>query len=304
MSSEPLLVIEKVSKSFFTPIGKVNALLEVSAQLPAGKIIGLLGPNGSGKTTLLRILTGILSPDQGRLLYQSKPITAEIQRKFGYMPEERGLYPKMTVYEQLLYFLRLRGLSRAEAQRQIHYWAQRLDMPWLRRPARTLSKGMQQKVQLTLALAGAPPLLLLDEPFSGLDPIAAHEVETVLKEKVQEGTTILLSTHRLEQVDQLCDYVLLIHKGYLRLAGYTTSLRHNFWRHEYEIDTSPPPSSLHFPQGIEVISAENGRYLLRVPTTFSSNDLLSLLAGQAEVHFFAKRLPTIREIFLQKVGEL
>lgn len=304
MSEEPLLSLEEVSKSFFTPLGTVHALVEISAHLPARKIIGLLGPNGSGKTTLLRILTGILQPDRGTLLYQGKPISAEIQRKFGYMPEERGLYPKMTAYEQLLYFLRLRGLDRAEAQRQINYWAERLDMPWLRRPARTLSKGMQQKVQLTLALAGAPPLLLLDEPFSGLDPIAAHEVEVVLKEKVQEGTTILLSTHRLEQVDQLCDYVLLIHKGHLRLAGHTAHLRHLFWQHEYEVETLPPLSSFHLPPGIEAASTENGRFLLRVPATLSSRELLSVLMNQGEVHFFAKRLPTIREIFLQKVGEL
>lgn len=304
MVATPLLTIEEVSKSFFTPVGKVNALIGVSAQLPVGKIIGLLGPNGSGKTTLLRILTGILQPDQGKLFYQGKPISLEAQRRFGYMPEERGLYPKMTAYEQLLYFLQLRGFSRTEAQRQVDYWAGRLDMPWLRRPARTLSKGMQQKVQLTLALAGSPPLLLLDEPFSGLDPIAAHEVEAVLKEKVHEGTTILLSTHRLEQVDQLCDYVLLIHKGRVRLAGFTTDLRHHFWRHEYEVETQPPLPSFSLPQGVEMVSGANGRFLLQVPATLSSHELLSLLINQGEVHFFAKRFPTIREIFLQKVGEV
>lgn len=297
-----LVELRKVGKVFSTPRGPVVALDAVEAALPEGKVIGLLGPNGSGKTTLLRILVGLLQPDSGEVRYAGRPLSPEVCRRFGYMPEERGLYPKTAAKDQLRYLLQLRGFSRQAAEKEIQYWAERLHMPWLDRPARALSKGMQQKVQLTLALAGSPELLLLDEPFSGVDPIVAAEMEALLRERVAQGATLLLSTHRLEQVDTLCDYVLLIHKGRLYLAGETTTLRRRYWQRLYEIETTTPVSALPWPAGVQVTPQSDYRALLQLPESLSANALLQELLPHTDVRFFAEKLPTIREIFLQIVG--
>lgn len=299
-----MLVLRQISKAFQTPRGTVQALEKVSVTLPSKGIIGLLGPNGSGKTTLLRILMGLLSPDTGEVQYGDRPLTAETRRRFGYMPEERGLYPKMKAYDQLLYLLQLKGLSRAQAESEIAYWAERLETPWLDRPARALSKGMQQKVQLILALAGNPPVLLLDEPFSGLDPVVAAEVEVLLRELVQKGLLLILSTHRLEQVDELCDFVMLIHKGHLGLAGETEALRRQHWSCTYEVQTASPLSALSWPEGTLVQPLSSHQALIQLPSSYSSRSFLQELLSQTEITFFAEKLPTIKEIFLHTVSNL
>lgn len=297
-----VILLEGVSKAFPGPTGRVVALKEVSARLPAGQIIGLLGPNGSGKTTLLRILVGLLPPDTGKVLYEGQPLSPELQRKIGYMPEERGLYPNMRAKEQLLYLLRLKGLSPAEAKKTIAYWAQRLDMPWLDRRAKALSKGMQQKVQLTLALAGQPKVLLLDEPFSGLDPVVASEIENLLLELAQAGTTILLSTHRLEQVDHLCQYVLMIYKGQLHLEGPVEALRRQFAEPIYELEVTGNASGIPWPEGVAVQSMSTDTVQLRLPEGMSGRMLLDALPAEVEIRLFRQRLPTIKDIFLKKVS--
>jgi len=293
------LGVEALSKTFHTPEGPVPALQAVSAQLPAGQIVGLLGPNGSGKTTFLRIITGILAPDEGQLRWEGKPLTRALQRRFGYMPEERGLYPHMPAAEQLLYLLRLRGLSKAAAQQAIHHWAARIEAPWLHRPARTLSKGMQQKVQLILALAGEPLALLLDEPFSGLDPLVASEIEALLQAEARTGRLVLVSTHRLEQVDHLCDYVLLIHQGKVRLEGAVADLRRRFWDFRYEIETAVPLAELTWPTEVTVTPLTPYRAQLTLSPTYSARHLLETLLPQTEIRSFTERLPTMREIFLK-----
>ncbi|MCX7606917.1 MAG: ATP-binding cassette domain-containing protein [Bacteroidia bacterium] len=293
--------LKGISKRFTTASGPVTALQGVTASLPKGAIIGLLGPNGSGKTTLLRILMGILPADSGEVWCEGSPLSASLRRTFGYMPEERGLYPKMRAEDQLSYFLQLKGYSAKEAQKEIRYWAERMEAPWLHRPARALSKGMQQKVQLILALAGNPPFLLLDEPFSGLDPVVATEVETILRERVQSGATLLLSTHRLEQADHLCDYVLLIHKGQLRLAGQTAALKQQYKTHSYEIETSAPLDALPWPTEVTLSPHTSHRATIHVSSTLTGKALLELLLPHTDVRFFAEKLPTIKEIFLQTV---
>lgn len=280
------------------------ALSEVSADLPTQGVVGLLGPNGSGKTTLLRIIIGILPPDTGEIWFRGKLLDETMRRQFGYMPEERGLYPKMTAREQLLYLLRLKGFSMGEAKKEVAYWAERLDMPWIDRLARTLSKGMQQKVQLILALAGEPSVMLLDEPFSGLDPVVSHEIELLLREKVQRGALIILSTHRLEQVDHLCDFVLLIHRGQLVLSGETASLRRRFWQRTYEVEIDRPIEGIKLPSGVSFHFTGVNSARLSVPTSITSTDILQALLSQAEIKLFAEKLPTIREIFLNIVGEV
>ncbi len=297
-----VIQVEGVSKAFIGPTGKVVALENVSAQLPPGQIIGLLGPNGSGKTTLLRILVGLLPPDTGRVLYGGQPLSLQLRRTIGYMPEERGLYPNMRAQEQLLYLLRLKGLSASEAKQAIAYWAQRLDMPWLDRRAKTLSKGMQQKVQLALALAGRPSVLLLDEPFSGLDPIIAAEIESLLKELAQSGTTIVLSTHRLEQVDHLCQHVLMIYRGRIPLQGPVEALRQRFAEPLYELEVSYPIREISWPAEAAVQFLDTYKAQVRLPEGMPSRALLNALPPEAEIRLFRQRLPTIKDIFLKQVS--
>lgn len=246
---------------------------------------------------------GILPPERGEVWYQGKPLTPSERRRFGYMPEERGLYPKMTVKAQLSYLLQLKGLSATQVRQEIQRWAEVLNMPWLDRPARALSKGMQQKVQLALALAGDSPVLLLDEPFSGLDPVVSAEIETILRDKARNGALILLSTHRLEQVDHLCDYIMLMHRGHLRLTGETGTLRRQFWRRLYEIETVQPLDNLALPEGVLVEPISPTRAYLSLPESLSPRSLLEVLIRQTEIRFFTEKLPTIRDIFLQSVGE-
>lgn len=270
--------------------------------LPGGQIIGLLGPNGSGKTTLMRIIVGLLAPDTGEVRIGGQPLSPALVRQIGYMPEERGLYPKMRAQEQLLYFLRLKGLSTASAKEEIAYWAKRLDMPWLDRPAKTLSKGMQQKVQLALALAGRPPILLLDEPFSGLDPIVTAEIETLLLELAQNGTTIVLSTHRLEQVDHLCQYVLMIYRGKLHLSGAVTKLKASFAEPVYELELSTPLDQLQWPSEAHIQPLSAHQAVVRLPASSTGRALLENLLPQTDIRLFRQRLPTVKEIFLKKVS--
>lgn len=295
--------LKGIYRSFSAPQGTVIALNDISATLPPSGIVGLLGPNGSGKTTLMRIIMGILPPERGEVWYQGRPLTQKERCRFGYMPEERGLYPKMTAKAQLLYLLRLKGLSSTHARQEIRRWAEILEMPWLDRPARALSKGMQQKVQLTLALAGDSPVLLLDEPFSGLDPVVSAEIEALLRDKAKNGALIILSTHRLEQVDHLCDYILLIHRGHLRLTGETSALRRQFWRRVYEVETAQPLDTLTLPEGTRVELINPMRAYVSLPESLSTGAFLEALIQQTEIRFFAEKLPTIRDIFLQSVGE-
>lgn len=295
--------LRDIYRSFPTPRGTVVALDGVSALLPEAGIVGILGPNGSGKTTLMRIIMGILPPERGEVQYRSRPLTQAERRLFGYMPEERGLYPKMTAYAQLLYLLKLKGMSPALAGQEIRSWADRLGMPWLDRPARALSKGMQQKVQLVLALAGNPPVILLDEPFSGLDPLVSTEIETLLRERARQGTLILLSTHRLEQVDHLCDHILLIHRGHLLLSGETGQIRRSFWNRTYEVETVQPLRTLTLPETIDITYLSDTRAYLSLPPTLTAGELLQELLPRTELRFFAEKLPTIRDIFLRSIGE-
>ncbi len=242
---------------------------------------------------------GLALPDAGEIRYGDEPMHAAIRQHFGYMPEERGLYPRMTARSQLLYLLQLKGLSRPEAEAEIQRWAKRLDTPWLDRQARTLSKGMQQKVQLILALAGQPWALLLDEPFSGLDPLVAADIEALLQEEAQKGLLILLSTHRLEQVDLLCQHVLLIHKGVLRLAGDVSTLRRTYWDHTYEIETTLPMAEIAWPEGTTWQALGSHRALLRIPPDQPIRPFLEAVLRQTDIRFFTEKLPTIKDIFLK-----
>lgn len=299
-----MLSLYQVGRVFETPQGPLTALANVTLELPDNAIIGLLGPNGSGKTTLMRIIMGILPPTTGTVHLNGQPLSSIDRRQVGYMPEERGLYPKEPLTRQLKYLLKLRGFSAQEVKNILDTWSERLAIKsYIDRPAKALSKGMQQKAQLLLALAGEPSFLLLDEPFSGLDPLNAKEIEEILHSLRAPGRLILLSTHRLEQVDHLCDYVVLIHKGHILLNGYTDALRRQFWDEQYFLETGQPLHAIRWPQEVQYTPLSDHAAELQLLEGYSSQAFLQAILSQTAIRTFYEKLPPIRDIFLKKVRE-
>jgi ABC-2 type transport system ATP-binding protein len=277
----------------------------VSLQVPQGAIVGLLGPNGAGKTTLIRLITQILLPDAGRIFFQDRPLSPADTAAIGYLPEERGLYKKMRVAEQLLYLGRLRGLSKKEAQSRIEAWVEKFQMQtWLNKNVGDLSKGMQQKVQFVATVLHQPPLLILDEPFSGFDPINANLIQQEILNLQAQGTTIIFSTHRMESVEELCEYIILINRAQKVLEGKKKDIKAKFKSHTFLIETQEPINTL--PEGFEslVPSAHNGEYYqtqVRVlnPAPTESNRLLKSLIQDQVVLGLKEILPSINDIFLK-----
>lgn len=220
-----MLKLQSVTKSYADKIAVKNLSFEVQR----GEIFGILGPNGAGKTSTIRMICGITLPDSGTIEFLGRPMNEELQSKIGYLPEERGLYKKMKVGDVLLYFAQLKGLSRAEAKARIEHWAKRFEAEaWLKKKVDELSKGMQQKVQFMSVLLHEPELLILDEPFSGLDPINSELMMDVILEFKEAGKTILFSTHRMEQVEKICDSIVLINNGEAILSGKVREVKRSY----------------------------------------------------------------------------
>lgn len=214
-----------------------RALDDVSMTIPPGKIFGLLGPNGAGKTSLIRIITQITAPDQGHILFDGTPLSPEHIAQIGYLPEERGLYKKMEVGEQMIYLAQLKGFSKQQAKTRLEHWFKRLDIQdWWKKRIEDLSKGMQQKVQFISTVLHEPRLIILDEPFSGFDPINAQIIQDEILKLNQEGATIIYSTHRMETVEELCDHIALINKSKKILDGPVKEVKGSYKRQIYEID--------------------------------------------------------------------
>jgi ABC-2 type transport system ATP-binding protein len=232
--SQNLLEIQDVVKQYQAYL----AVNHVSFSIPKGKIFGLLGPNGAGKTTLIRMITSITYPDSGKILFDGQPLQEKHSALIGYMPEERGLYKKMKVGEQLLYLARLRGMSEADAKKAILSWFDRLEATgWWNKKVEELSKGMAQKVQFISTVMHSPQLLILDEPFSGLDPVNANLIKDEIYRLHGEGTTILFSTHRMEQVEEICDNIVLVNKGVNILEGEVAEVKQRFKDNLFHIET-------------------------------------------------------------------
>jgi len=227
------LVVEGVTKRY----GKFVAVNNVSFEAQPGRILGLLGPNGAGKTTSIRMITYITIPDEGRVMYGAEEVGPRSQEHMGYLPEERGLYKKMKVGEQLMYFAELKGMPRAKAKEQIRYWLDRFGaLEWVGKVTNELSKGMQQKIQFIATILHNPSLLILDEPFGGLDPINAELLQDVIMELKDEGRTILFASHRMEQVEQLCDDICLISRGEIVVKGALTDIKKQFGKNTILMD--------------------------------------------------------------------
>jgi ABC-2 type transport system ATP-binding protein len=280
-----------------------TALAGVSLEIPKGQIFGLLGPNGAGKTSLIRIINQITAPDEGRVLFDGELLQPKHVEQIGYLPEERGLYKKMKVGEQLLYLAQLKGLSKAEAQNRLKDWFIRLDIKdWWNKQVDDLSKGMQQKTQFIATVVHEPKLLILDEPFSGFDPINANMLKDEILGLKERGTTILFSTHRMESVEELCDSIALINRSQVVLTGEKDEVRNRFKKFEYEISYS---GQLADSKAFEIISVDpqKNRAIIKLTQPDQTNQAIAALLKQVDLFEFKEVIPSFNDIFIQVVAE-
>lgn len=297
-----ILEVKQVSKTYATH----RALREVSLVVPKGSIFGLLGPNGAGKTSLIRIITQITKADKGEVLFNGELLKPEHIYNIGYLPEERGLYKKMEVGEQLLYFAQLKGLSRKEAMVKLNDWVERFEIKaWWNKKVEELSKGMQQKIQFIATVLHQPQLIILDEPFSGFDPINAELITQEILKLKEQGSSIIFSTHRMESVEQLCDDIALINKSEKVLDGSVKQVREQFRTHTFEVECTS--SNLQLSDNYDLINQKqidtnHFIYSIKKPQTEPNNILLSQLVNQTEIIRFAEQLPTMQEIFVNVVN--
>ncbi|GHA28340.1 ABC transporter ATP-binding protein [Salinimicrobium marinum] len=302
-----LLVAENVTKKF----GDFTALNNVSLQIPKGSIFGLLGPNGAGKTTFIRIINQITLPSEGRILLDGKPLQPNDIQHIGYLPEERGLYKSMKVGEQALYLAQLKGLSKAEAKARLKYWFERLNIEdWWDKKIQELSKGMAQKVQFVVTVLHNPKLLIFDEPFSGFDPVNANLIKDEILQLRKEGATILFSTHRMESVEELCDYMALIHKSNKLLDGKVTDIKRAYKSNTFEVGLESPDNELLRKELAATFLIKDASFKsinddlklrIQIEETASPNDLLMHLTSRAQVNYFVEVIPSVNDIFIKTV---
>ena len=303
--SENIIECRNVCKNF----GEKVALDNVSVSVPKGGIFGLLGPNGAGKTTLIRIINRITIPNGGEVLFDGRPITQSDVEKIGYLPEERGLYRKMEVGDQAMYLAQLKGMSAAEARKALKEWFVRFGIQdWWKKNVEELSKGMAQKVQFITTVVHKPSLMILDEPFSGFDPVNAELIRKEILRLKDEGATIILSTHNMESVEELCDNIALINKSHLVITGGVNEIRHKYGNNNIEL-VYTGEDRVKDAEGIfKVLSDEDnaGRHtaVLTLGENVSSNDALSVLLGQdIIVNSFKELIPRMNDIFIKLVTE-
>ncbi|MFO7653086.1 MAG: ATP-binding cassette domain-containing protein [Candidatus Krumholzibacteriia bacterium] len=295
---EPLLVLDAVSKSY----GDVRAVENVSLAIPRGAIYGFLGPNGAGKTTAIRAIMGIIVPDSGTIELAGGRIDARVRDRIGYLPEERGLYRKMKCVDQLAYLAELKGVPRREALRRAASWLDRMGLEqWKQRKVDALSKGMQQKIQFAATFIFEPDLVILDEVFSGLDPLNIELLRTMILEQRDRGTTILFSTHMLAEAEKICDAICLIEGGRKILDGTMDEVRRDFPLQSVRVAFAggdEPPAGL---PGVVSRQFEEGSWLLTLEPGTDTQRLLELLAAQGALALFAANRPSLSEIFLTAV---
>jgi ABC-2 type transport system ATP-binding protein len=285
-----------------------TALSGVSLEVTGGQIFGLLGPNGAGKTSLIRIINQITAPDSGEIYFGGEKLNQSHIERIGYMPEERGLYKKMAIGEQIVYLARLKGLSHAEATRRIKYWFEKLEIEsWWDKKVEELSKGMQQKAQFVATVLHEPDLIILDEPFSGFDPVNAELIKNEILELNQKGATILFSTHRMESVEELCDSIALIHQSHKILDGRVKDIRNSYRNNTYLIEYGGNPLELNGTEPFQVLDegVTDEGHLLRLQTndTTSVNEVLQYLIPRVSVSRLQEVIPSVNEIFIQKVNQ-
>jgi ABC-2 type transport system ATP-binding protein len=285
-----------------------RALDGVTIHVKEGSIFGLLGPNGAGKTTLIRIINQIIAQDAGDLLLRGKKLEPSDTRKIGYLPEERGLYKKMTVGEQALYLARLKGLSRQEATRRLHFWFEKFGIRgWWNKKVEELSKGMQQKVQFLITIIHEPSLLIFDEPFSGFDPINANMLRDEILEQKARGATIIFSTHNMASVEELCDDIALINNSRVILDGHVREIKKRYRTNTFEVIYNTFEGDLRsvLPEPFRVLSQkqdfEHRKATIQLPEQSSPNDLLRILLPKVVVFSLNEIIPSMNDIFIRAV---
>ena len=294
-----LLALKNIKKYY----ADQKAVDDISFEIKAGSIFGLLGPNGAGKTTLLRMITGIFYPDEGSILLEDQPFNPLLDyQKIGYMPEERGLYKKMKIGEQALYLAQLKGLSKEEATEKIKYWFRKFEMEtWWNKKVEDLSKGMSQKLQFVITVLHEPKLIILDEPFSGLDPVNANLIKDEIFALAKKGATIIFSTHRMEQVEEICDQIVLVNLGKKILDGTVSEVKKQFKENIFSIQLDSP-ITLNDNPVFSIVSQQEGNVRIKIHEGYQSNDVLKkLLDAQANIIGYHEILPSLNEIFIQLV---
>jgi ABC-2 type transport system ATP-binding protein len=287
-----------------------RALDDVSLEVESGKIFGLLGPNGAGKTSLIRIVNQITAPDSGEVYFDGQKLNQSHIERIGYLPEERGLYKKMEIGEQMIYLARLKGLSRDEATKRLKLWFDKLGMEtWWKKKIEELSKGMQQKAQFVATVLHEPDLIILDEPFSGFDPVNAEVIKDEILELNKKGATILFSTHRMESVEELCDSIALIHKSHKILDGRVKHIRNSYRNETYLIEYAGAPLTFDGQQPFDVIGdtiTDEDAHTIRVKLngTNTSNNVLQYLIPKTRINMLQEVIPSMNEIFIEKVNQI
>jgi ABC transporter, ATP-binding protein len=303
-------ILESININKF--YGKHQALNNISISIPKGSIYGILGPNGAGKTSFIRILNQIIYPDSGTILFDGEPLQQKHISQIGYLPEERGLYKSMKVGEQLLYLSQLKGLSKEQAKQQINFWFERLEIPnWKEKKIQELSKGMAQKIQFVATVIHKPKLLIFDEVFSGLDPINAEVIREQIIYLKEQGATILFSTHRMESVEEMCDYITLIHKSNKILDGKLVDIKKKYRTNEYQIGIIPfQPNILEvLSEQFEVSETNFQSIYNEIKITIKKkgdktiNELIQYLLTQGEITHFSEIIPSVNDIFIQMVKD-
>ena len=303
-----ILVTKDVTKHF----GKHVALNKVSLEIPKNSIYGLLGPNGAGKTTLIRIINQITYPDQGEVYFEGELLKPKHISTIGYLPEERGLYKGMRVGEQVLYLAQLKGLTKMEAKKRLKYWFERLDIgDWWNKKVQELSKGMAQKIQFIVTVLHEPKLLIFDEPFSGFDPINANIIKDEIINLKANGTSIIFSTHRMESVEELCEYITLIHQAEKILDGKLSDIKkaykNNVFKvglHAEDVEGLLPLLCDKFNIITSGICLEDNQleFTIQIPTN-DSGEILAFLAKRSNINQFVEIVPSVNEIFIQTIQD-
>ena len=301
-----ILVAKEVTKQF----GSHTALRNVSLEIPKNSIYGLLGPNGAGKTTLIRIINQITFPDNGSIYFDGKLLKPEHISQIGYLPEERGLYKSMKVGEQALYLAQLKGLSKADAKKRLKYWFERLEIgDWWNKKIQELSKGMAQKIQFVVTVLHEPKLLIFDEPFSGFDPINANIIKEQILSLKENGTSIIFSTHRMESVEELCEYIALIHQSEKLLDGKLSDIKKAYKNNIFKVGLETENKDallIEMQDKFEVLHHEYDALekQLNLSVQLSSNeskDILSFLGSKGNVNSFVETIPSANDIFIRTI---
>ena len=294
------LILENVSKTFV----EKKAVEGISFSLNKPGVFGLLGTNGAGKTTTIRMLLGIIKKDNGEITWNGKKVDRK-SVNFGYLPEERGVYPKVKIYDQLMYFAELKGMKKQEADTAIKDWAKKLKVEeYMQMPAEKLSKGNQQKIQFMTAVIHNPELVVLDEPFSGLDPVNTELLKNIIIDLVKEGRYVIMSAHQMSTIEEFCSDILILNKGKTVLQGNLREIKDQYPANRVQIETNESITENIAKLGLEIENEKNNEYTIKIDNEEQAHNLLNeLVKDRKTINKFEITKPTLNDIFIEKVGE-